>query len=92
MDALFEPRTFVAFALAAAAASRVEAPLVAECCASLECRVVDTRFVNRHSLFVLEVVRVWHDRKARKPQTLHHLGHETFMVAGRRITLPSRMP
>lgn len=82
---------FEAFGLTAAAASRVKAPLVEECYANLECRVMDTRLVNRYSLFVLEVVRAWHDRSVPKPRTLHHLGHGTFMVAGRRITLPSRM-
>ena len=37
------------------------APLVAECFANLECRVADTRFVNRYNLFVLEVVQAWID-------------------------------
>jgi flavin reductase (DIM6/NTAB) family NADH-FMN oxidoreductase RutF len=83
---------FAAFGLTPAKASRIEAPLIEECYASLECRVIDTRMVNRYNLFVLQVVRAWHDRSVRKPQTIHHLGRGTFMVAGRRVTLPSRMP
>ena len=42
--------------LTAKPAKLVAAPLVAECYASLECRVADTRLVNRYGLFILEVV------------------------------------
>ena len=83
---------FAEFGLTATKASRIGAPLIQECYANLECRVVDTRLVNRYNLFVLEVVRAWHDRSVRAPKTLHHLGMGTFMVAGRRIALPSKMP
>jgi flavin reductase (DIM6/NTAB) family NADH-FMN oxidoreductase RutF len=82
---------FAGFGLTPTKASRVKPPLIAECYASLECRVVDTRLVPRYDLFILEVVRAWHDRTVTKPKTIHHLGYGTFMVAGRRITLPSRM-
>jgi flavin reductase (DIM6/NTAB) family NADH-FMN oxidoreductase RutF len=82
---------FAAFGLTPTKASRVKPPLIAECFASLECRVVDTRLVPRYDLFILEVVRAWHDRSVTAPKTIHHLGYGTFMVAGKRITLPSRM-
>jgi hypothetical protein len=39
----------------------------------------------------LEVVRAWLDRAVICPQTIHHLGHGNFMVAGERIKLKSRM-
>jgi flavin reductase (DIM6/NTAB) family NADH-FMN oxidoreductase RutF len=77
--------------LTPAAASRVRAPLIAECYANLECRVVDTRAVNRYCLFVLEVVKAWIDPAQKHPRTIHHLGHGSFMVAGRTIKLPSKM-
>ncbi len=82
---------FEAFGLTAAKASRVRPPLIAECYANLECRVVDTRMVTRYNLFILEVVRAWHDRSVKQPKTLHHLGYDKFMVAGRHIALPSSM-
>jgi flavin reductase (DIM6/NTAB) family NADH-FMN oxidoreductase RutF len=82
---------FTTFGLTAVASSRIAAPLIAECYASLECRVIDTRFVTRYSFFVLEVVRAWSDRSVKNPKTIHHLGYGTFEVAGRRIRLPSRM-
>ncbi len=82
---------FAAFGLTAVAASEVEPPLIAECYASLECRVADTRLVNRYNFFVLEVVKAWLDRAAKDPRTLHHRGNGAFMVAGETIALPSKM-
>lgn len=83
---------FAAFGLTAAPASRVSAPLIRECFASLECRVVDTRMVAKYGFFVLEVVAAWADRSRGAPRTLHHRGYGTFMVAGETIRLRSRMP
>lgn len=81
---------FAAFGLTAVAASRVTAPLVAECFANLECRVVDTTLVERYGLFVLEVVKAWIDPAVKQPQTLHHRGMGLFMTAGPEIRLASR--
>ena len=72
-------------------ASLVEAPLIAECYANLECRVADTRLVNSYSFFILEVIKAWVDPAVKNPQTLHHRGKGTFMIAGDTIKLPSRM-
>src|SRR3990172_2383229 len=47
---------FRKFKLTALPASQVAPPLIAECYANLECRVVDTRMVNKYNFFVLEVV------------------------------------
>ncbi|MCU0842436.1 MAG: flavin reductase family protein [Thiobacillaceae bacterium] len=69
----------------------VAAPLVRECYASLECRVADTRMVNRYGLFVLEVVQAWVDTAVKAPRTLHHRGRGVFMVAGEVIRTASRM-
>jgi flavin reductase (DIM6/NTAB) family NADH-FMN oxidoreductase RutF len=81
---------FRAFGLTPVPASRVRPPLVAECWANLECRVVDTRLVPRYGLFVLEVVQAWIDPSRKRPRTIHHLGRGRFMVAGSTIRLPSR--
>lgn len=82
---------FKAFGLTAAAASKVAPPLIAECYANLECRVVDTRLVNRYGFFVLEVLQAWIDPARKDPRTLHHRGRGRFMVAGETIKLPSKM-
>jgi flavin reductase (DIM6/NTAB) family NADH-FMN oxidoreductase RutF len=82
---------FKTFGLTPAAASRIDAPLIAECYANLECRVVDTGLVARYNLFILEVVKAWIAPSEKRPRTIHHLGRGSFMVAGRTIELPSKM-
>jgi flavin reductase (DIM6/NTAB) family NADH-FMN oxidoreductase RutF len=82
---------FTEFGLTAVPASQVAAPLVAECYANLECRVVDTRMVSKYSLFVLEVCKAWIDPAVGAPRTIHHRGRGEFMVAGKTLRLPSRM-
>ena len=82
---------FTAFGLTPEPASLVGAPLIAECYANLECRVVDTRLVNRYNFFVLEVLKAWIDPACKDPRTLHHRGRGVFSVAGETIKLPSKM-
>jgi flavin reductase (DIM6/NTAB) family NADH-FMN oxidoreductase RutF len=81
---------FKAFGLTPAAASRVKAPLIDECYASLECKVVDAKLVAKYCFFILEVLKAWIDISRKDPRTIHHLGRGAFMVAGRTIKLPSR--
>ncbi|MBZ5672436.1 MAG: flavin reductase family protein [Acidobacteriia bacterium] len=82
---------FERFGLTAAPAELVAPPLVAECFANLECRVADTRFVNRYCMFVLEVLKAWTDPAQRDPKTIHHHGYGRFAVDGEMIKLKSRM-
>jgi flavin reductase (DIM6/NTAB) family NADH-FMN oxidoreductase RutF len=82
---------FTTFRLTPAPASRVAAPLIGECYANLECRVVDARMVAKYNFFILEVLKAWIDPARKHPRTIHHLGRGAFMVAGRTIKLPSRM-
>jgi len=81
---------FARFALTQVPAATVEAPLIAECYANLECTVADTRLMNRYNFFELEVKKAWTDPACKAPRTLHHRGRGVFMVAGETITLPSR--
>jgi flavin reductase (DIM6/NTAB) family NADH-FMN oxidoreductase RutF len=83
---------FAAFKLTPVAASQVQAPLIAECYASLECKVVDTRAVPKYCLFILEVLKAWIDPASKHPRTLHHQGKGVFMVAGNSIKLRSSKP
>jgi flavin reductase (DIM6/NTAB) family NADH-FMN oxidoreductase RutF len=82
---------FKRFGLTPVPAALVTAPLVAECFANLECKVTDTRFVNRYNLFVLEVLRAWIDPGQKHPKTIHHHGYGKFVVDGDMISLKSRM-
>jgi flavin reductase (DIM6/NTAB) family NADH-FMN oxidoreductase RutF len=83
---------FERFDLTPVPAERVAPPLVAECFANLECRVVDTHLVNKFNLFILEVVKAWVDPAQKHPKTIHHQGYGSFAVDGETIKLKSRMP
>ncbi|MFN4165026.1 MAG: flavin reductase family protein [Ferrovibrio sp.] len=80
---------FAAIGLTPLPAGTVSAPLINDCFANLECRVVDTRMVARYNMFVLEVVKAWRDPAQKNPKTIHHQGWGRFAVDGRIITLKS---
>ncbi len=82
---------FTKFGLTPVAAAQVKAPLIAECYANLECKVVDTRLVNKYNFFVLEVLKAWIDPARKDLRTLHHRGRGVFAVDGETIRLPSKM-
>jgi len=76
---------FKAFGLTPAPGKVVKAPLIEECYASLECKVVDRRLMTKYNFFILEVVKAWIDPRQKRPRTIHHQGEGLFMVAGRTI-------
>jgi len=82
---------FKKFGLTPSAAAQVRAPLIEECYANLECKVIDTTLVNKYGIFILEVVKAWINHSRKKPKTLHHQGKSMFAVDGDIIKLPSRM-
>lgn len=82
---------FVKFTIAKTIGSFVKAPLINECYANLECRVVDSKMASKYNFFVLEVLKAWIDPKEKNPKTLHHRGNGLFMLAGRSVQLKSKM-
>lgn len=79
------------FGLTALPAKEVQAPLIGECLANIECRVADTRLVADYSLFLLEPVAIWLDATRKERRTLHHNGDGTFTLDGRTLDLRERM-
>lgn len=82
---------FAKFRLRAKPAAEVQAPLVAECLANIECRVVDESLVEEHSLFLLQGVRAWIERGRKEQRTFHAHGDGTFSMEGRRLDRRARM-
>jgi len=82
---------FEQFYLTPKPAEKLAAPLIEECYANLECRVVDTDMLSRYCLFLLEVVKAWIDPSVKEPRTIHHQGRGSFRVAGETIRLKSKM-
>ncbi len=72
-------------------AELISPPLVAECFANFECRVVDASLVDKYNLFVLEVIKAWIDPGQKRPKTIHHHGYGKFVVDGKTIVLKSKM-
>jgi len=83
---------FKRFGLTRLPASLVKAPLVGECYANLECKVVDAKMATKYNLFVVKVIKAWIDPVVKRPRTLHHHGMGVFTVDGKRIRLPSKVP
>lgn len=73
-------------------ASRVAPPLIKECYANLECKVIDTTFEDKYNFFVLEVIKAWIDRSIKHARTIHHMGRGTFMIGGKTVRLQSKKP
>ena len=82
---------FKAFRLTPVRASCVKAPLIEECYANLECKVVHKKLANRYNFFILKVVRAWIDPRKENPRMFHHCGKDVFMISGKTIRLPSKM-
>lgn len=74
---------FRKFGLTRAKAGHVGAPLIRECLANIECRVVD--IVERHNIVVLQGMAAWIDGARKERRTLHAVGDGTFIVDGERL-------
>lgn len=85
---------FEKFGLTRVEAKHVQAPLIGECLANVECRVVD--FVDRHSIVILQGVAAWIDGTHKERRQIHAVGDGTFTVDGetldRREMMRSKLP
>jgi flavin reductase (DIM6/NTAB) family NADH-FMN oxidoreductase RutF len=79
---------FERFKLTASPAVRVKAPLIAECHANLECKLIELR--DKYDLFIFEVVKAHAPARPKHPRTIHYRGDGMFMVAGRSLDLRRR--
>ena len=85
---------FARFGLTPRRGRVVAAPLIAECVANVECRVID--MVKRHDIVVLQGVAAHVDPRRRERRTIHAIGDGTFVVDGRRLdrrkAMASKLP
>ncbi|WP_241972268.1 flavin reductase family protein [Legionella cherrii] len=82
---------FKAFHLTPSTASQINAPLVDECFAPLECKIIDKQLVKKYNFFILEVVKAGMTQTEEHRPTIHHLGKGVFMIAGKTIKTNSKM-
>ncbi|MDE2181572.1 MAG: flavin reductase family protein [Alphaproteobacteria bacterium] len=81
---------FAAFGLTPARAAIVEAPLIAECYASFECRLYDGSQIEKYNFFIWEVVKAHVAPTPKYPRTIHYKGEGEFRVAGDTVSLRKR--
>lgn len=81
---------FKKFHLAAEEATEVAAPLMADCYANLECKVIDTRMAKKYNLFILEVVKAWIRPSKKRIRMIHHAGSGAFIVDGKILHIHSK--
>ncbi len=82
---------FKTFGLTAMPAANVKAPLIAECLANIECRVIDTKLASKYNLLILEGLQAWVEPKWKDRRTSHANGDGTFVVDGRTVNLRKRI-
>jgi flavin reductase (DIM6/NTAB) family NADH-FMN oxidoreductase RutF len=74
---------FSRFALTPVQARLVRPPLIKECIANIECKVID--IVERHNIVVLEGLAAYVDAERKETRRAHAVGDGTFIVDGRTI-------
>jgi flavin reductase (DIM6/NTAB) family NADH-FMN oxidoreductase RutF len=74
---------FARFKLTPVQAKLVKPPLIKECVANIECKVID--IVKKHNIVVLEAVAAYIDSERKEKRTVHAVGDGTFIVDGRKI-------
>ena len=80
---------FEKFMLTPVVGKHVKAPLIKECVANIECKVVD--IVRKHNIVVLEGVAAYFDNSRKEKRTVHAVGDGTFTVDGRKLDRKNMM-
>ena len=74
---------FEKFGLTPLKAKKVRAPLIKECLANIECKVVD--IVGKQNIVVLQGVAAYYDQSRKERRTIHAIGDGTFVADGRKL-------
>jgi flavin reductase (DIM6/NTAB) family NADH-FMN oxidoreductase RutF len=74
---------FAKFKLTPVRGKVVKAPLIKECLANIECKVID--IVRKHNIVILEGVAAYLNSTRKEKRTLHAVGDGTFIVDGRKL-------
>jgi flavin reductase (DIM6/NTAB) family NADH-FMN oxidoreductase RutF len=74
---------FKIFGLTPVKGKHVRSPLIKECLANIECKVID--IIKKHNIVVLEGIAAYFDRLRKEKRTIHAIGDGTFVVDGRKL-------
>jgi flavin reductase (DIM6/NTAB) family NADH-FMN oxidoreductase RutF len=75
---------FNKFKLTPLKAASVKAPLIGECYANIECKIID--HIEKYNIFVLDAVEAWVNEKCKNPRFFHAVGDGRFIVDGEKIS------
>lgn len=75
---------FEEFGLKTSKASKVKAPLLADCFANFECKLHE--YIPRYNFFVFKVVKGHVAARRKYPTTIHYRGQGIFMVSGDNVS------
>jgi flavin reductase (DIM6/NTAB) family NADH-FMN oxidoreductase RutF len=78
-----EVNKFEKFKLTPLKAKLVGAPLIKECYANIECKIVD--YIEKYGIFILDAVTAWIDDKHKEKRFFHAIGDGGFIVDGEKI-------
>ncbi len=67
----------------------VDAPLIKECLANIECKVID--IIKKHDIIVLKGVAACFDSSRKEKRMIHAVGDGTFTVDGRKLNRKKMM-
>jgi flavin reductase (DIM6/NTAB) family NADH-FMN oxidoreductase RutF len=73
---------FNEFELTKVSGKKVKAPLIKECYANFECKLVDSSLIKKYNLFIFEVVKAHVPKSPKFPKTMHYRGDGLFMTSG----------
>jgi len=74
---------FAKFKLTPVKSKFVKPPLIRECIANIECKMVD--IIEKHNVVVLKAVAAYMDTTRKEKRMVHAVGDGTFIVDGRKI-------
>ncbi len=74
---------FEKFGLTPLTGKHVRSPLIKECLANIECKVID--IIRKHNIIVLEAVAAYFDSSRKEKRTIHAIGDGTFVIDGRML-------
>lgn len=80
---------FEKFKLTPVKGKHVQAPLIKECLANIECKVID--IIKKHNIVVLEGVVAYFDNSRKEKRTVHAVGDGIFIVDGRKLNRKKMM-
>lgn len=85
---------FTKFSLTPLKARHVRAPIIKECLANIECRVID--FITQYNIVILQGIAAYIDSTRTEKRMFHAVGDGTFIVDGpainRKEMMRSKLP